>query len=202
MNSMKNMFRKCWSCSHQGKPEFDRRRGLRDARMLLDESRHAGKLAQALSRSDQAEKRRGSDGQAPQGVYPAPADPNPWGDSLLRSHPVVETQAIVRIAEAGAERLGRERLRECGHRPISFCHRSRLAITASVAKLCERRALVEGDMVSLGALDLILRNVGARVMGITLVLDIARMHANDRAADPSSLGIPTHAIADLEGFGQ
>jgi hypothetical protein len=70
-----------------------------------------------------------------------------------------------------------------------------------VAKLCERRALVEGDMVSLGALDRILRNVGVRVMGIALVLDITRMHANDRATDPSGLGIPTHAIADLEGFG-
>ena len=113
----------------------DRRRGLRDAGMLLDEGRHAGKLAQALSKSDQAEERRGSDGQAPQGIYPAPADPNPWGDSLLRSHPVVETQAIVRTAEAGAERLGRGRLRECGHRPIAFCHRLRLAITVSVAKL-------------------------------------------------------------------
>jgi hypothetical protein len=33
------------------------------------------------------------------------------------------------------------------------------------------------------------------------VLDIAHMHANDRATDPSGLGIPTHAIADLEGFG-
>jgi hypothetical protein len=97
-----------------GEARVDRRRGLRDAGMLLDEGRHAGKLAQALSQSDQAEERRGSDGQAPQGVYPAPADPNPWGDSLLRSHPVVETQAIVRIAEAGAERLGRGRLRECG----------------------------------------------------------------------------------------
>ena len=177
MNSMKNMFRKCWSCSHQGKPEFDRRRGLRDAGMLLDEGRHAGKLAQALSQSDQAEERRGSDGQAPQGVYPAPADPNPWGDSLLGSHPVAETQAIVRIAEAGAERLGRGRLREWGHRPIAFCHRSRLAITASVTKLCERRALVEGDMV------------GLSVMGIALVVDIAHMHANDRATDPSGLGI-------------
>ena len=72
--------------------------------MLLDEGRHAGKLAQALSQSDQAEERGGSDGQAPQGVYPAPADPNPWGDSLVRSH--LETKAIVRIAEAGAKRLG------------------------------------------------------------------------------------------------
>jgi hypothetical protein len=75
------------------------------------------------------------------------------------------------------------------------------AITASVAKLSERRVLVEGDMIGLDALDLILRNVGARVMGIALVVDIAHMHANDRATDPSGLGIPTHAITDLEGFG-
>jgi len=147
-----------------GEARVDRRRGLRDAGMLLDEGRHAGKLAQALSQSDQAEKRSGSDGEAPQGVYPAPANPNPWGDSLLRG---VETQAIVRIAEAGAERLGRGRLRECGHRAIAFCRRSRLAM-ASIAKLCERRALVEGNMVGLGALDLILRNVGVCVMGIAV----------------------------------
>ena len=89
----------------------------------------------------------------------------------------------------------------CGHRPTAFCHRSRPTTTASVTKFCERRALVEGDMVSLGALYLILRNVGVRVMRIAPVLDIAHMHANDRAADPSGLGIPTHMIADLEGFG-
>jgi hypothetical protein len=60
---------------------------------------------------------------------------------------------------------------------------------------------VEGDVVGLDALDLISRNVGVRVMGIALVVDIAHMHANDRASDPSGVGIPTHAIADLEGFG-
>jgi hypothetical protein len=82
-----------------------------------------------------------------------------------------------------------------------FCHQLRLAITVSVAKLCERRAFVEGDMVSLGALGLILRNVGARVMGMALVVDIAHMYANDRATDPSGLGVPTYAITDLEDFG-
>src|SRR6202040_1236440 len=194
------------------RPLFIPRRPLIASMLASDPERNWFRIAKAFlisstrpaltSVSAPAEERRGSDGQAPQGVYPASADPNPWGDSLLRSHPVVETQAIVRIAEAGAERLGRGRWRECGHRPTAFCHRSRLATTAaSVAKLCERRALVEGDMVSLGALDLILRNAGVRVMGIALVLDIAHMHANDRATDPSGLGIPTHAIADLEGFG-
>jgi hypothetical protein len=47
------------------------------------------------------------------------------------------------------------------------------------------RALVEGDMVSLDALDLILRSVGVRVMGTALVLDITRMHANDLGNCPT-----------------
>src|SRR5439155_19598987 len=71
---------------------------------------------------------------------------------------------------------------------IAFCRRSRLAIAS-------------GNGVNLGTLDLVLRNVGVRVMGIALVVDIPHMHANDRATDPSGLGTPTHAIADLEGFG-
>jgi hypothetical protein len=37
-------------------------------------------------------------------------------------------------------------------------------------------------------------------MGIALVLDIAHMHANDRATDPFDLGIPTHAITDLKAL--
>ena len=76
MNSMKNILRKCWSSSHQGKPEVDRRCGLRNAGMALDESRHARKLAQALRDGDQAEQRRSADWKAPQGVDPAPANPN------------------------------------------------------------------------------------------------------------------------------
>ena len=43
-------------------------------------------------------------------------------DPLLRRHPVIETDAIVRIAELGAERLGRGRLGSRGHRAIAFCH--------------------------------------------------------------------------------
>src|SRR5438477_11644645 len=82
---------------------------------------------------------------------------------------------------------------------IAFCHRSRLGL-ASVAKPDECRTLVERDMISLVALDLILRNVRARVMSITFVLDVAPMYTDNRAADASGLGIPAHTIANLEAF--
>src|ERR1700693_2644982 len=91
----------------------------------------------------------------------------------------------------------------------SFYHRDqperRIAIidsdvASSIAKPGERGALVEGDMVGLGALDLILRSVRARMMGITLVIEVAGMYADDRAADATSLGIPAHAIMDLEAL--
>ncbi len=51
---------------------------------------------------------------------------------------------------------------------------------ASVPNPGERRALVEGNMVGLGALYLILRNVRARMMGIALVVDVMGVHPDDR----------------------
>ena len=53
-------------------------------------------------------------------------------------------------------------------------------------------------MIRFVALDLILRNVWARMMGVAFDLEIASMHADDRAADTAGLGIPAHAIMDLE----
>jgi hypothetical protein len=73
-------------------------------------------------------------------------------------------------------------------------------VASSIAKLGERGALVEGDMVGLGALDLILRSVRARMMGVTLVIEVAGMYPDDRAADATSLGIPAHAVMDLEAL--
>ena len=71
---------------------------------------------------------------------------------------------------------------------------------ASIAKLGERGTLVEGDMIRLAALDLVLRSVRARMMGIAAVIEVAGMHADDRAADAPRLGIPAHAIMDLEAL--
>lgn len=70
----------------------------------------------------------------------------------------------------------------------------------SIAKLDERRTLVEGDMIRFAALDLVLWIVRARMMGIAFDLELASMHAGDRAADAPRLGIPAHSIMDLEGL--
>jgi hypothetical protein len=56
------------------------------------------------------------------------------------------------------------------------------------------------NVISLVALDLILRTVCAGVPPMTLVLEIARVNRRDRAAHPSSFRIPPHMIADLESL--
>ena len=71
---------------------------------------------------------------------------------------------------------------------------------ASIAKLGERGTLVEGDMIRLATLDLVLWIVLACLMGIAIDLELASIHADDRAADASRLGIPAHAIMNLEGL--
>jgi hypothetical protein len=110
---------------------------------------------------------------------------------------VVHKQAIVRIAEARTERIGRAQRRVGRRGTIAFGHRLPPG-SESAAKLRKRRPVMEGNMVSLGALDLILRNIGAGMMGIAFDIEGARVHADDRAADAPRLGIPTHAIADFE----
>jgi hypothetical protein len=56
------------------------------------------------------------------------------------------------------------------------------------------------DVIGLAALDFILRIVLARVMGISLVIDVVRMNFDDRAADMAGFRIPGHVIADFEPF--
>ena len=55
-------------------------------------------------------------------------------------------------------------------------------------------------MIRLAALDLVLWIVRARMVGITFDLELASMHAGDRPADAPRLGIPAHAIMDLEAL--
>ena len=100
---------------------------------------------------------------------------------------MVEADTVVGATEARRERRGRRGLRKRRHRPIAFCHRSRRAIMESVVELGQRRALVEGDMVGLGALNFILRSVHAGVTGVAFDVEIAGMYSDDRAADTSSL---------------
>ena len=68
----------------------------------------------------------------------------------------------------------------------SLSSRARLA-GASVAKPCEGRALVEGNVLGLAAFDLVLRRIRARMVGVAVNLEIGRMHASDRAADAPGL---------------
>jgi hypothetical protein len=70
----------------------------------------------------------------------------------------------------------------------------------STTKPGECGTLVERDMVGLGTLDLILRIVRARMMGVAPVIEIPGMHADDRSADAADLGIPAHAIMDLKAL--
>ena len=55
-------------------------------------------------------------------------------------------------------------------------------------------------MIRLAALDLVLRIACARMVGVAFDLELASMHADDRAADAARLGIPAHAIMDLEAL--
>src|SRR5665213_1501621 len=183
-----------------GKPRIDRRRSLRDPGMLPDKVLYAGKFTQALSQGNQAEQRRGRDRQTPQHVDPAPAYANTGRNSILWRHPVIETDAVVCIAKLGTKWLSQRRWRTRAHWPIVFSHRARPAIETSIVKLGERDTLVKGDMVRLAALDLVLGIVGARMVDIAFDLELARMHAGDRTADASRLGVPAHAIMDLESL--
>ena len=55
-------------------------------------------------------------------------------------------------------------------------------------------------MVRFVALDFVLWSVCARMVSIAFDLEFTSMHADDRAVDTPSLGIPAHAIMDLEGL--
>lgn len=56
--------------------------------------------------ADQAQHRRGAGRQRPDRIEPVAPDPDAGKNTLLRWHPVVERDAIIGIAETGAEPLG------------------------------------------------------------------------------------------------
>ena len=102
----------------------------------------------------------------------------------------VRMLAHMRTTSARVLLLGAHRCTSClrgrGHRAIAFCRRSRLA-GASVAKPGERGTFVEGDVLGLAALDLVLRRLRARMVGVAFDFEVARVLANDRAADAPGL---------------
>lgn len=73
--------------------------------MALNKGDHAWKFTQALRQCDHAEQRRSADGERPQRIDPSASQPYSWENSLLRWHPVIETNAIVCITETGAQWL-------------------------------------------------------------------------------------------------
>ena len=68
----------------------------------------------------------------------------------------------------------------------------------SPANTLQGSTLVQSEVIGLVAFDLVLRIILARMMDITFVVHVARMHSHDPAADSASLGIPTYVIADFE----
>jgi hypothetical protein len=73
-------------------------------------------------------------------------------------------------------------------------------MATSIVKPGERGTPVIGNMIRLAALDLVLWIVRARMVGVAFDLEMARTHADDRAADTAGLGIPAHAIMDLKAL--
>jgi hypothetical protein len=60
------------------------------------------------------------------------------------------------------------------------------------------RSLMQGDVVGLVTLDLILRLVLARMMDISFVVHIFRMHLDNAAADPPGFRVPGDMIVLFE----
>ena len=56
------------------------------------------------------------------------------------------------------------------------------------------------NVIGLTALDFILRIVLARVMGMSLVVDVFDMHFDDRAADMAGLRVPRYLITNFEAL--
>src|SRR5665213_1061735 len=64
--------------------------------------------------------------------------------------------------------------------------------------LVQGRALMHRDMIGLVTLDLVLRILRARVMGVTLIVGVFLVHLSDFAAHVARFGIPAHVIAYFE----
>src|SRR3569832_1917178 len=67
----------------------------------------------------------------------------------------------------------------------------------SIAQLSQRRALVQGDVAGLVALDLVLRVVRAGVVRIPLVVDVGVVHFDDRTTNTPNHENPAHVVTDF-----
>ena len=65
---------------------------------------------------------------------------------------------------------------------------------------CQRRAFVHCNVSAFIALDFVLWIVRARVMNVSLVINIGGVHSDDCSADTSRLRIPSYMVTDLEAI--
>jgi hypothetical protein len=68
------------------------------------------------------------------------------------------------------------------------------------ATMSQCLTFVQSDVIRLVAFDLILWIILARMMDVTFVGHVARMHPHDMAADPARFRVPTYVIADFESL--
>jgi hypothetical protein len=60
--------------------------------------------------------------------------------------------------------------------------------------------LVQGDMVSFVAFDLVLRIIYGGVMDVSFVVDVPGMYSNDSTGYPTGFRVPAYVIADFEAL--
>ena len=73
-----------------------------------------------------------------------------------------------------------------------------VTMRSSIVCFSQRATFVHRDVVSLIALDFILRVGTARVVRISLVINVFSVHPYDLAGDVASLRVPGYVIADIE----
>jgi hypothetical protein len=76
-------------------------------------------------------------------------------------------------------------------------HRTR-SRDLSDTRFRQRLTFMHRDVLGLATFYFILRIILTRVVGMSLIVNILRMHFDDRAADMAGLRVPTHVIADFE----
>jgi hypothetical protein len=64
----------------------------------------------------------------------------------------------------------------------------------------QRTSLVDGDVISFVALDLILRITFSGVMHVTFVLHVVRVFLDDDAFNVSGFGIPSDMVSNSESL--
>src|SRR6185312_14439206 len=74
----------------------------------------------------------------------------------------------------------------------------RQRVRSRPSRFLQGMSFMHRNVVGLAALDFVLWIVLARVVDVSLVVDVLGMHFDDRAADMACLGIPGYPIADLE----